>query len=89
MNTHPKASPEDFPFVQGKDLPYALTSFQLMRLRDKLQQGIYWIQPERRVLWNKVLIIDYILNGKDNSGHQELIDQYTASLPVAVRRSTS
>jgi hypothetical protein len=88
MNTKPITSPHDFPFVQGKDLPYALTSFQLIRLKSKLAHGIYWIQPERRVLWNKVLMMDYFLNGGDDSGHQELVTEYTASLPVAVRRST-
>lgn len=86
MNTQSQSSPQDFPFVYAKDLPYALTSFQLCRLRDQLPKGIYWVKPARRILWNKVLMMDYFINGPETPGHQELIEDYTASLPVAVRR---
>jgi hypothetical protein len=88
MNTPSLSSPNDFPFVEGRSLPYALSSFQLCRLRDQLPKGIYWIKPARRILWNKVLMIDYFINGPESPGHKELIEEYTACLPAAVRRSS-
>lgn len=87
MNTAPDSSPIEFLFVPQKDLPYKLSKFQSYRLRQKLPNGIYWVQSDRRVLWNQVLIIDYFTNGLDTPQHLALIESYTASLPVEVRRS--
>jgi hypothetical protein len=87
MNTAPNSSPVEFCFVPQKDLPYKLSKFQSYRLRQRLPKGIYWVQSDRRVLWNQVLIIDYFTNGIDNPQHLELLESYATSLPVAIHRS--
>lgn len=88
MNTPSDSSPPEFLFVPQQDLPYKLSKFQSYRLRQQLPKGIYWVQTERRVLWNRVLIIDYFTNGKDTPQHLALTESYTASLPVSVQRSS-
>jgi hypothetical protein len=87
MNLDQNSSPLGFLFIPSKDLPYKLSKFQSYRLRQKLPKGIYWVQSERRVLWNQVLIIDYFTNGIDTPQHLALIESYTASLPVEVHQS--
>jgi hypothetical protein len=54
---------------------------QAATLRTQLPKGIYWIQPTGRVvLWNWVLLNDYLVNG-DRPDHQALVEEYLSTLP--------
>lgn len=71
-----------FPFVDTRMLRkhFQIGKFGEGELRRKLPSPLYWIQPERKVLWNFVLIRDYLLNGSDTEKHRNLVESYLASL---------
>jgi hypothetical protein len=74
-----------FPFVSTKTLRayhIELGKFLEAKLRKQLPSPIYWIQPDRKVLWNLVLLKDFLING-DSSDHQRLVEQYLQTLPKA------
>ncbi|ABW27282.1 hypothetical protein [Acaryochloris marina] len=70
-----------FPFVDTRTLRthFQLGKFCESRLREQLPSPIYWIQPERKVLWNIRLVQDYLLNG-DGPSHQRLVEEYLSTL---------
>jgi hypothetical protein len=61
-----------------------ITAWQSAELRRTLPKGIYWLQivPGGLVQWNVQLLMDYLVNG-DRPAHQELVERYAQSLPVA------
>jgi hypothetical protein len=71
----------DYPFVQTKTLRqhFELGKFAETRLRSQLPPPIYWIQPERKILWNLVLVKDWLINGSSDS-HNKLVEEYLLSL---------
>jgi hypothetical protein len=75
--------PHSFPFVSSVTLRsqhFEIGKFGEAELRKKLPSPLYWIKPERKVLWNLHLVKDYLLNG-DRPDHQRLVEQYLSSLP--------
>jgi hypothetical protein len=62
-----------------------LTPHQSIKLREKLQRGIYWVQiaPGGLIHWNWALLQDYVTRG-DRPEHNELVESYLQSLPTAV-----
>jgi hypothetical protein len=74
--------PPAFRFVQSRELNqrFDLSKFQRLSLRSRLPQGIYWIQPDKLILWNLKLVTDYLLNG-DTPQHQRLVEAYLLTLP--------
>jgi hypothetical protein len=72
-----------FPFVDSRELRqhFRLGKSPEVALRLKLSTPLYWIQPDRKVLWNFELVRDYLLHGGDTPEHQALVEQYLASLP--------
>jgi hypothetical protein len=64
-----------------KEKKIELTRWQSAQLRAKLQRGIYWIQITKGGLiqWNWKILSDYLING-DRPEHQELIEEYLATL---------
>lgn len=73
---------QTFPFVSSKTLRlhFQFGKWQESDLRKKLPSPLYWIQPNRRCLYNLYLVKDYLLNG-DSPEHQILIESYLATLP--------
>jgi hypothetical protein len=71
-----------FQFVQSRELNqrFDLSKFQRLSLRNRLPEGIYWIQPDKLILWNLKLVNDYLLNG-DGPQHQRLVEAYLLTLP--------
>lgn len=77
--------PENYPFVSTRTLRsrhFEVGKFGEAELRKQLPSPLYWIQPERKVLWNLVLLKDWLLNG-DRAEHQRLVEQYLQTLPQA------
>lgn len=76
--------PQSFPFVDTRAFRkhFQLGKFGEAVLRQKLPSPLYWIQPDRKVLWNLHLVRDYLLNG-DGPEHQRLVESYLKSLPKA------
>jgi hypothetical protein len=72
---------QSYPFVQTKTLRqhFELGKFAEARLRSQLPSPIYWIQPERKILWNLVLVKDWLINGAGES-HNRMIEDYLSSL---------
>lgn len=72
---------QKFPFVDTRSLRqhFEIGKFGEASLRKKLTTPLYWIQPERKVLWNLVLVRDYLLNG-NGSEHQRLVETYLKTL---------
>jgi hypothetical protein len=71
-----------FPFVDTRTFRqyYQLGKFGEAKLRNQLPSPLYWIQPNRKVLWNWILVQDYLLNGGDRPEHQQLIEEYLETL---------
>lgn len=71
-----------FPFVDTRILRqhFHVGKYLERQLRQKLPSPLYWIQPDRKVLWNFVLIRDYLLDGGDTPEHQQLVEDYLATL---------
>jgi hypothetical protein len=72
-----------YPFVSTRTLRschFEIGKFREAELRKTLPSPLYWIQPERKVLWNLTLLKDYLLNG-DRPEHQRLVEQYLEALP--------
>ena len=72
-----------YPFVSTRTLRschFEIGKFREAELRKTLPSPLYWIQPERKVLWNLNLLKDYLLNG-DRPEHQRLVEQYLETLP--------
>uniref|UniRef100_B8HUB3 Uncharacterized protein n=1 Tax=Cyanothece sp. (strain PCC 7425 / ATCC 29141) TaxID=395961 RepID=B8HUB3_CYAP4 len=74
--------PESFPFVDTRTLRqrFQIGKYGETELRRKLSPPLYWIQPDRKVLWNWVLVQDYLLHG-DGPQHQRLVETYLKTLP--------
>ncbi|MDX1977187.1 MAG: hypothetical protein SFT94_05895 [Pseudanabaenaceae cyanobacterium bins.68] len=74
----------NFPFVSTLMLRshFAIGKFGEAQLRAKLPKNLYWIQPNRKVLWNFKLVQDYLING-DGAEHQKLRESFLATLPKA------
>ena len=74
----------NFPFVSSRTLRthFEFGKYVETQLRRKLPCPLYWIQPDRKVLWNFFLVQDYILHG-DRPEHQRLVERYLQSLPKA------
>jgi hypothetical protein len=56
---------QSYPFVSTRTLRschFEIGKFGEAQLRKQLQSPLYWIQPDRKVLWNLVLVRDYLLN---------------------------
>ncbi|NKB18735.1 MAG: hypothetical protein HC770_13165 [Pseudanabaena sp. CRU_2_10] len=74
-----------FPFVDTYSLRrkhFELGKHREAELRKLLPTPLYWIQPDRKVLWNITLLTDWLLHG-DRPEHQRLIEQYLQTLPQA------
>jgi hypothetical protein len=76
-----------FPFVETRTLRqhFEIGKFGEAKLRNQLLSPLYWIQPDRKVLWNWILVRDYLLNGGDRPEHQRLIEEYLATLEPSKR----
>lgn len=74
--------PASFTYVDTRTFRkhFAYGKFGEAALRDKLANPIYWIKPDRKVLWNLVLVRDFLLNG-DGPEHQRLVEEYLSTLP--------
>jgi hypothetical protein len=75
--------PQTFPYVSSRTFRsqhFDIGKWGEAELRKKLPSPLYWIQPDRKVLWNVHLVKDYLLNG-DRPDHQRLVEQYLSSLP--------
>ncbi|NCJ05170.1 hypothetical protein GS597_01275 [Synechococcales cyanobacterium C] len=72
----------NFPYLDTRSLRevFGLGKFGEARLREKLPSPIYWIKPDRKVLWNFVLVRDYLINGS-GPAHDRLVERYIATLP--------
>jgi hypothetical protein len=74
-----------YPFVSTRTLRtghFEIGKFREAELRKQLPSPLYWIQPERKVLWNLVLLKDWLLHG-DLPDHQRMVEQYLQTLPTA------
>lgn len=80
-----------FPFVDTRTLRqhFEIGKFGEAKLRSQLPSPLYWIQPDRKVLWNFELVRDYLLNGGDRPEHQRLIEEYLATLEPAKSKTPS
>jgi hypothetical protein len=73
-----------YPFIDTKTL--RRSHFNMGRsleakLRQELPSPLYWIQPERKILWNLRLLRDYLLRSNTSDPqHQVLVEQYLKSL---------
>ena len=50
---------QSYPFVSTRTLRschFEIGKFGEAQLRKQLQSPLYWIQPDRKVLWNLVLV---------------------------------
>lgn len=79
--------PEKFVFTPARQLKekfdeLGLTKGVMLSLRKKLPEGVYWIQPDRQVMWNTRLLFDLILKG-DDTDHRILVKEYCDTLPYA------
>jgi hypothetical protein len=76
-----------FPFVETRTLRqhFEIGKFGEAKLRNQLPSPLYWIQPDRKVLWNWILVRDYLLNGGDRPEHQRLTEEYLATLEPSKR----
>lgn len=75
--------PKTWPFIDSRTLRrdhFNGGKFVEARLREKLPSPLYWIKPDRKVLWNVNLVRDYLLNG-DGPNHQRLAEAYLSTLP--------
>lgn len=82
---------QSYPFVSTRTLRashFEIGKFGEAQLRKQLQSPLYWIQPDRKVLWNLVLVRDYLLNG-DSPSHQRLIESYLTTLQTSQTRSSN
>ncbi|UJB69178.1 hypothetical protein HRE53_22770 [Acaryochloris sp. 'Moss Beach'] len=73
----------DYPFVETRTLRrhFETGKYVDRELREKLPSPLYWVRPgSRKILWNLVLVRDYILHGGDRPEHQRLIEEYLASI---------
>lgn len=72
-----------YPFISTATLRkhFDIGKFGEAELRKKLPSPLYWIQPDRKVLWNFILLRDYLLKG-DCDEHQKLIQKYLDALKV-------
>lgn len=79
-----------FPYIDTRTLRshFQIGKFGEAKLREQLPSPIYWIQPERKVLWNFRLIQDYLLNG-DGPNHQRLVEEYLTTLDSKSKTSSS
>lgn len=70
-----------YPFVDTRSLRqhFQLGKFGEAALRRKLPSPIYWIQPDRKILWNFELIKNYLLNG-DCPAHRKVVESYLQSI---------
>lgn len=70
---------EDFSFIETRSLRsrIELGKFGEAFLRKQLPSPIYWFRSPggRKVLWNWILVRDYLLNG-DTSSHRKLVERY-------------
>ena len=76
---------DKFRFMTEKSIrqeKFELTRWQSAQLRSKLSKGIYWVRLEKSIYWNWVILQDYMVNG-DGPHHQNLIDEYVATLHQA------
>jgi hypothetical protein len=81
-------SSDKFKFFTERSLrqeKFEMTRFQSASLRKILPKKIYWIQIVQGGLiqWNWCLLNSYLLNGSDCPEHQELVEEYIATLPKA------
>jgi hypothetical protein len=79
--------PRIFKFVSELNIRrdhFDWTNHQSLTYRAKLPKSIYWIQPTERgkILWNITLLSDLLING-DRAEHQNLIEEYYSTLPIA------
>jgi hypothetical protein len=49
--------------------------------------GIHYVQPVQKILYNRELIEDWMVNRHDLPAHQRAIDAYLASLPSNQKRA--
>jgi len=78
--------PQNFPYVSSRTLRshhFEIGKFGEAELRKKLPSPLYWIKPERKVLWNVCLIKDLLIFG-DRPEHIRLVDQYLKTLQIMV-----
>jgi hypothetical protein len=80
-----------FRFVETRTLRqhFEIGKFGEAKLRNQLPSPLYWIQPDRKILWNFELVRDYLLNGGDRPEHQRLIEEYLATLEPAKSKPPS
>jgi len=72
-----------FPFVDKKELQehLRLSDRSLASWREKLPTPIYFIQPDRKFLYNLTLWKHYFLAGAGKE-HDRLVEEYAATLPA-------
>jgi hypothetical protein len=81
---------ENFAFIETRSLRsrIELGKFGEASLRKQLPSPIYWFRSPggRKVLWNWILVRDYLLNG-DSHDHQKLVEKYLLSVSCENLRS--
>ena len=77
--THNNTPPEQWKFVTNKTLTeiFEIGERTIKNLRHSLPEGVYWIQPRRKLLWNARIIKDFLVYG-DRPEHRALIERYLA-----------
>jgi hypothetical protein len=77
-----------FRFVETRTLRqhFEIGKFGEAKLRNQLPSPLYWIQPDRKILWNFELVRDYLLNGGDTPEHQRLVEEYLSTLEPTSRK---
>lgn len=64
-----------------------VTERTLARYREKhWYKGIHFVQPIQKILYNKALILDWMVNRDDAIAHLRAIENYQASLPSNQKR---
>jgi nitric oxide reductase activation protein len=59
-----------------------VTERSLARYRDLYwYQGIHYVKPVQKILYNKTLLVDWMINRHDWMAHQRAIEIFQASLP--------
>lgn len=65
-----------------------IKTFRLETSNSGWQEGIHFVRPSQRsVLYNPVLIHDWLINSEDPRTHQIAIERYLSSLPSNQRKS--
>lgn len=70
---------KEFPFVDQLFLreKFNFSKNVLGSLKRNLMEGVYYLQPDKKIFWNLRLVGDYLVRGGvDSPEHQALVAEY-------------